>query len=79
MLSTTRSGPASAGNRRVRYFSWVNYYYLGGLAIGLVRDLTARSARLGDPDYAEFASLGAQAREDVSHPLRTLRRLLRPR
>ncbi len=50
-----------------------------GLAIGLVRDLTARSARLGDPYYADFASLGAQARADVSRPLQALRRLLRPR
>jgi len=48
---------------------------MAGLGVGLVREVTARSSRNADPDYAEFTSLGRQAMHDLTHPRSALRRL----
>ncbi len=74
--------PPARPDRRYLLFKAMLALIIGGtvgLTIGLVREVTARSARRGDPEYAEFASLGAQIRWDLGHPIQGMRRFLRLR
>jgi len=48
-----------------------------GLGVGLLRDISARSAEGADPDFLEYAGLKREVRDELAHPSRILQQLVR--
>lgn len=48
-----------------------------GVGLGLLRDVGARSAIGGDPDFVEFVDLRRRTAEEFTHPLQLIRRVFR--